>query len=247
MRTLTIITLLICCCSTLFSQNNLHKQLPQEVKYNPNEVVDSTYGITIYERLNFRIGGDSVRNCKGYACNGWVEDYYESGQLLHKGYYTEGHVKIYRNYYPSGNLERVFNVIDDFKSVMKIYYNNDTLKSQIKYIGSNASKWEDYHSNGYLAYYEEYNRGMDYHISQKSYYETGKPEILFELVNKKKLLYTKKEFYPTGTPKLEGEAQYSESLLDYIRTGTWKYYDEKGKLVKQEEYINGKVESEKSF
>ena len=41
-------------------------------RYTPEEVTDKKYGINLNDRLNAHIGGDSTRNCKGYACEGWV-------------------------------------------------------------------------------------------------------------------------------------------------------------------------------
>ena len=72
-------------------------------------MIDSVYGINKYEDLNQRLGGDSVRNDKkGYAAIGWIKDFYPNGKVLHKGYYIEGQLKIYKNYFPNGQLERQF-------------------------------------------------------------------------------------------------------------------------------------------
>src|SRR5689334_12695522 len=69
-------------------------------------VYDSTYGINIYEALNMNTGGDSTRNdVKGYALQGWMEDFYPDGKVLHKGYYIDGQLKAYKNFYPNGQLE----------------------------------------------------------------------------------------------------------------------------------------------
>ena len=41
---------------------------PQLNKYSASKVINPTYGITMYEKLNLKTGGDSVRNDrKGYA------------------------------------------------------------------------------------------------------------------------------------------------------------------------------------
>jgi antitoxin component YwqK of YwqJK toxin-antitoxin module len=117
----------------LLAQQDLTSQLPKAKRYDPKEVIDEEYGINLYEKLNIRLSSDSVRNCKGYACSGWVEDYYTNGAVLHKGYYIDGQLKIYKNFYPNGNVEREYKIIDDYKSNMKKYYENGTLKSDIKY------------------------------------------------------------------------------------------------------------------
>jgi len=233
--------------SLTYSQDYIKKQLPTEVKYNPSAVIDSAYGITMYKMLNFRLGGDSVRYCSGYSCEGWIEDHYVDGSLLHRGYYIEGQLKIYKNYFPNGQLEREFRIIDDYKSIMKVYYNTGKLKSEIKYIGQDASKWQDYYSNGQLEYYEEYNKGNEYYIAQNSYFKNGKPESLLELDNKKKLIFTKKGYYPNGNIKEEGLVQYSMDLFDYRKIDKWSSYDENGKIIKDTFYENGKIHKEKTY
>ena len=67
------------------------------------------------------------------------------------------------------------------------------------------------------------------------------------MTNKKKLLYSKKEYFENGKIKTEGETVYNEDLLDYQRSGKWSYFDENGKLVKEEIYVNGKVNEEKKY
>src|ERR1035437_11083976 len=84
----------------------------QPNKYKASKVVDPVYGIRMYEKLNFAIGGDSVRNDrKGYAAQDWVQDLYESGRVLHRGCYEDGHLKIYKNFFGNGNVERVFKIL----------------------------------------------------------------------------------------------------------------------------------------
>ncbi len=114
-------------------QTNTEYQLPQNKKYKPSEAIDSIHGIAIYERLNHRLSWDSVRNCKGYACNGLITDYYLDGSVLHKGFYVDGQLNNYSNYYPNGTVEREFKLIDDRRSIMNLYYPDGTLKSKHKY------------------------------------------------------------------------------------------------------------------
>ena len=54
----------------------------------PDEMEDPVAVMDGYEPLNTTLGGDSVRNCQGYGCSGWVEDHYSSGQLKHRGFYV---------------------------------------------------------------------------------------------------------------------------------------------------------------
>lgn len=236
MKFFLYIAVVFCPAFQAFSQN----------KYSPEEITDKKYGINIYERLNARLGGDSTRNCKGYACDGWVADFYTNGAILHKGYYVEGQLKTYQNFFINGQMEREFKALDDYKSAMVIFYKDGKVKSNIKYDESSPIKWEDFYPNGQLEYFEEYAK-KGYYLAQKSFFENGQPQETFEMTNKKKLLYAKKEYFESGKIKTEGETVYNVDMLDYQKTGKWSYYDETGKLVKEEFYVNGKVNEEKNY
>ncbi|MBL7888196.1 MAG: hypothetical protein JNL24_01515 [Bacteroidia bacterium] len=216
-------------------------QIPQATKYNATKVVDPEYGITMYEKLNFQIGGDSVRNDKkGYACQGWIEDLYESGKLIHKGYYEDGHLKIYKNFYENGNIERSFKILDFKRCNMQLFYPDGKLKSDITYYEGAEQIWTDYYNNGQISYTEESAKSMEYLIKRNSYAEDGKPQDLFELIDPKKKIYTKKEYYENGSIKAEGTMKYNKAVADYQKDGLWKNYDEKGKM-KEEKYVNGEL------
>jgi antitoxin component YwqK of YwqJK toxin-antitoxin module len=215
-------------------------QIPEEKKYNAAKVVDPEYGINMYEKLNFLIGGDSVRNDKrGYAAQGWIQDLYESGKILHKGYYEDGHLKIYKNFYESGAVERAFKVIDFKKSNAQIFYPDGKLKADILYYEGSPQMETDYYANGQIEYLEENSKNMEYVIQRKSYAEDGKPQELFEMIDPKKKIYSKKEYYENGNLKSEGTMKYNPAAIDYQKEGAWKNYDESGKLISQENWVNG--------
>lgn len=215
-------------------------QVPEEKKYKASQVLDPDYGIKMYEKLNFQIGGDSVRNDKrGYACQGWIQDLYESGAVLHKGYYEDGHLKIYKNFYENGTIERTFKVIDFKRCNEQIFYPDGKIKADITYYEGAAQIETDYYPNGQIEYTEENSKNMDYLIQRKSYAEDGKPQELFEMTDPKKKIYSKKEYYENGNIKSEGTIKYNPAAIDYQKDGTWKNYDESGKLVSQENWVNG--------
>lgn len=210
-------------------------------KYTQKEVYDSTYGINIYEKLNANIGGDSVRNDKkGYACQGWVEDHYESGKLLHKGYYVDGTLRIYKNYYENGKLERSFKVNDLRRCTMVLHYPDSVLKSEIVYYNGQVQKEDDYYPNGKLEYSEESEKNMIYLVHRKSFQPDGTPESIFEVVDAKKKVYLKREYYPNGKLKEEGPMVFDKASIDYRKEGKWKVYDEKGKET-IEQYQGGEL------
>lgn len=208
--------------------------------------VDSLYGITRYEKLNFYLGGDSVRyDKKGYSASGWYEDYYENGQVCHKGYYVEGHLKVYTNYYMDGKVERNFKC-EFTKGSMKTFWPNGNPHADIEYQNGVAMKETDYYSNGQVEFSEEYNKDGQY-ILRKFFFPNGSPEAFLELVDPKKKIYNSKEYYDNGNLKEQGQLVYKPGTGDYVKEGKWLLYDENGKLVSEQFYSKGEMASEKKF
>lgn len=234
-----IIILLIITSGVHSSFAQFFGQIPEQKKYNAAKVVDPEYGIAMYENLTFATGGDSVRNDKkGYACQGWIEDIYESGAILHKGYYEDGILKTYKNFYENGNLERFFKVVDFKRCSMQLFYPNGSKKSEITYYDGGPQIWTDYFQNGQIEYSEESTKSLEYLIYRRAYLEDGKPQELFELIDPKKKIYSKKEYYENGNIKAEGTMKFSKVMIDYQKDGNWTIYDEAGK-VSQEKWVNG--------
>lgn len=234
-----ILLFFILILSVKLSSAQFFGQIPTPAKYSESKVVDPEYGITMYEKLNFYIGGDSVRNDKkGYACQGWVEDIYESGGVLHKGYYEDGHLKIYKNFYANGTVERSFKLIDFKRSNMQLFYPDGKIKSDITYYEGGPQMWTDYYPNGQIEYIEESTKNLETIIQRKSYAEDGKPQEIFELTDPKKKIYSKKEYYEDGKIKAEGTMKYNPGSIDYQKDGMWKDYDVNGKAV-ESKWIKG--------
>jgi len=217
-------------------------QVPQLRRYDPAEVVDSTYGITMYEKLTPLMGGDSVRyDKKGYNVQGWWEDFYKSGKVLHKGFYLDGQLRAYKNYYENGQMERSYRMLDNRHCEVHIYYPDGKIKSEVNYYNKVPNKQIDYYPNGNVDLYEESHGDNDYLIKRNTYFENGYAEIIFELTDKRKKIYIHKEFFETGKIKEEGTLKYSADRMDYVKDGEWKTYDETGKIIKEEKYQNGEL------
>lgn len=214
-------------------------QIPQATKYDPAKVIHPVYGIKMYEKLNFSTGGDSVRNDKkGYACQGWIQDTYENGSIIHKGYYEDGHLTSYKNFYENGTVERSFKLTEYKRCSMQVFYPDGKMKSEVNYYDGAPQLWIDYYSNGQIEYTEESSKKMEYLILRKSFAEDGKPQEIFELLDPKKKLYSKKEYYENGNIKSEGMMKYNTNAMDYQKNGIWKEYDESGKVT-EENWVNG--------
>ena len=223
----------------------VYAQVKKDNIYPENKVrYDSTYGITMYEKLNFALGGDSVRyDKKGYSANGWYEDYYENGKLLHKGYYAEGTLKTYQNFYANGQMERMFKS-DYLKATMINYYKNGQVRSEIVYSNGNVIKETDYYENGKIEFEEEFDKNGRF-IKSNFYEEDGKPTSTLVLMNPKKYIYEKKEYHENGKLKEEGTVVYFSKAGDYQKDGKWLVYDETGKLIAEQLFVKGNLASEK--
>ncbi len=230
----------------LFCTGHLFSQIQKGIKVSTDGLIDSIYGIKKYERLNFSLGGDSVRyDKKGYSVQGWWEDYYENGNVLHKGYYVDGQLKNYKNFYINGHLERSYRQTNIGKSEMTIYYDTDTLKSKVFYVGESAQKWIDFFPNGKLSFIEEFDKKAEKLIQRKFFNEMGIPQSLIEVIDERKQIYAQKEYHENGRLKEEGKIFMSGMSGDFQKEELWKYYDEKGKLIREEIYNNGELISTK--
>ena len=207
---------------------------------------DSSYGYTLYEKLNFYLGGDSMRyDPKGYSASGWYEDYWESGQMLHRGYYVEGHLKFYKNFYEHGQLEREFK--SEFnKASMVIYYPNGKFRAQIDYVNGNSVKETDYYDNGQIEFSEEYdNKGV--YISRNFFYENGKPQSSLAIADGKKGIFDSKEYFENGNIKEQGQLHYNKGISDFQKEGKWQEYNAAGKLIAERVFSKGEMSSEKLY
>ncbi len=219
------------------------KQVPQLKRYTPEEVIDPDYGIIIYNKLVPMMGGDSLRYTKdGYNAQNWQEDYYVSGKLLHKGFYQDGTIKVFKNFYENGQIERSFSSSDLRHSKLEIFYEDGKVKSSISYFDGNPQNQYDFYKNGLPEYVEENDKNMEYLFKRNSYFENGQPSSLFELTDKKSKRYLKKEFYENGRLKEEGTMIFRKDLGDYQKDGNWTYYDEKGAVSKTEKYQKGELQ-----
>lgn len=224
------------------AQINFKGQVPKAKTYDLKDIYDSTYGIQLFDKYNAALGGDSLRkSMEGYMCNGWVEDHYANGALLHKGFYADGVLTIYTNYYPGGQVERVYKTVTERKAEMKKYFPDGKPRSEVEYFDGNAISYHDYYDNGNPSYIEEYDKKHERLLQRCSYYRDGKPLSTFmPVTDKKPIRYSHKEYFPGGTQlKEEYEMIYSEDALDYVKDGEDKVYDEKGTLVSDVQYING--------
>ncbi len=229
-------------CNTELVAQLYADQVPPLKRYDPAIVVDPDEGIHMYDELIFALGGDSVRyDKKGYNVQTWVEDYYISGKMVHRGFYLDGQLTIFKNYYENGQVERSFRVIDYKRCELTVFYDNGKIRSEIFYYNQNPQKETDYFKDGTIEFEEVNEKDMEYLYKRNFYKPDGLPESTLEIIDKKKKTYDKKDFYPNGKVKEEGGMRFLFDKHDYVREGSWSFYDETGVLLKKENYQSGQL------
>ena len=232
--------------NSTMGQISLSKTLGSK-QHTFSQVFDSVYGIQFYDKYNATTDGDSIRKFfDGTKCNNRIDDYYPDEKILHKGFYTDGKLTEYTNYYPDGTVEREFKPTSDRKGELKKYYQNKILKSDVSYYDGNSTLWQDYYDNGQLSYVEEYDKKHERVLRRCSYFRDGKPESVFLPLDSKSngegiVRYSLKEYYPNGQLKEESEALYNQDSYDFMKDGDDKQYDDKGNLAAEYEYVGGQI------
>ncbi len=194
-----------------------------------------------YDRMNRLLGGEERRQCNGRPCEGWVEDHYPDGTLKHRGHYTEGQLAIYRNFYPDGRLERHFRALDNVRSVMRTYHVNGVPRSEVKYYRGRSLRYRDHYTNGQLRYAEQRHPKEPYFLRMDLYAADGKPISLLKLVDRRQVIFEQNEYHPDGSLKSRGRARYDRARADIRKVGIWQHFSSAGELLREEEYVDGKV------
>ncbi|MBI3511596.1 MAG: hypothetical protein HY064_13120 [Bacteroidetes bacterium] len=229
-------------------QAQLGKQKNLTRYYKFDAIYDSTLGIAIYEKLNFAMGGDSVRYTdKGYAAQNTWEDYYDNGAVLHTGYYVDGQLHSYKNFYPNGQMERDFHNVDYYRNQMILYWMNGKVRSDITYYQGQEEVTHEYHEDGTPDYAEEYAKKLEYLLYRTSWYDNEKMQDDMQLLDKKKGKYYLKEYYENGNIQDEGTMQYYKEIDDYMKEGSWKVYDENGKQISTQEFVRNQMTEERKL
>jgi antitoxin component YwqK of YwqJK toxin-antitoxin module len=236
----TYLTLILICFSFSFVfGQRFADQVPQIKRYTKEEATDPVKGIVMYNKLIPAIKGDSIRyNKAGYNLQGWQEDYYSNGKVLHKGFYVDGQIKVFKNFYENGQVERSFVASDPLRCSLDIFYPDGKVRNQVIYYDGNAQKEYDFFPNGNPRNVLETDKDKEFVFKQSSYFENGQQASTLELTDKKTKKYNKKEFYENGKVKEEGEVFYGKDNK-YQKEGEWFYYDEKGGVTKKERYKLG--------
>ena len=205
-------------------------QIPQIKRYIQIEVVDTAEGIKIYNKLIESIGGDSIKyNKAGYNLQGWNEDYYLNGKILHRGYYVDGKLMVFKNFFENGQCERSVANPDPLRCNVDVYFEDGKQRQQVTYYNGLPQKKYEFYSNGQPKYTEENDKEMKYIMVKKSWYSNGQVEKLMQITDLQVKKYEAKSFYASGQVKEEGSMVLSSDGKEYLKDGVWQFYDNSGK------------------
>lgn len=215
---------------------------------NENNEEQDNFSITEYDNYCPTMGGDSIKIINGMPAQGFVKEMYDSINIKHKGYYQDGKIFTgYTNYYPNGQVERVFKPKSEVSGVLEVYYPDGTLLSRVEWVHGTSRKWQDYHPDGTLEFEEEFNKKLEYYEYMHFYFPGGKPFVKLDLIDKKSRTYSYTEYWENGNIKETGSKIHNRNSDDYPQDGKWLIYDENGKLILEETYVRGQLVEDKSY
>lgn len=241
MRQVLLVPLLLAFGPTAIAQPDTMMLEPDTFSVALTEATDEGTVIDAYDVFNTTLGGDSVRQCNGMGCTGWVEDHYPDGRLKHRGYYEGGRLLVFKNYHPNGQLEREFKAKDMTHSVLNTFHLSGTPRTETQFTGGRALAYTEHYADGRIRYQEERHKSEPYYLLMDLYAPNGTPISTLHLVDKKHVVFEQKEYWPNGSVRSAGQAQYDPHRYDTRRIGSWVYYDESGKPEREERYLDGKV------
>lgn len=238
------ITLILSCFTTSFAygQHILTACHPNtHFKYDLEQVEDPDQGIVLYNQyasgMNDR--GEVRQDAEKHVLSGWQEDFYTNGKKLHKGFYENGSLVKFENFYPNNQLERRYKGKIDEAIELKVYYTNGTLREEYKWKNGRVSERHKFFSDG----------------SEELVYETTKSGLLkveqhFQkngvMIKQIQLLDEVRRKYQslTWTSK-DNPIERIDYILDEkgnkIRHGTYKKFDRNGQLAVHKVYKKGEV------
>ena len=227
--------LLVACCFPGALQAQKKKQKNQinkteEKRYLQAEVLDSIGEISMYNKLIPSLHGDSIRRFpNGEKLQGWKEDHYKNGNLLHKGFYRDGQLNLFKNYWENGKMERVMAVIDSSHTNLEVYYESGNQRRQIIYYKGRIKRYSEFYPNNLLKHTEEYDEGSGLLLKKKTWFANGQIESELFLQDQKSKKYKLNTYHSNGKLAESGIQFPAKGGDGFVRSGTWTIQDSTGK------------------
>jgi antitoxin component YwqK of YwqJK toxin-antitoxin module len=190
---------------------------------------------------------------------GYWKVYYPNGNPRYEGYFKDNKpFGEFIRYFEEGGVMARMNHLPDGKTTRaKLFYENEGLAAEGKYINTRKDSTWCYYSfyTGKLTAKEEYVEGKREGLSEK-YYESGKvSESQVWVADKKSGSW--KQYFEHGAVKVEGfyqdDSREGEFLLYYptgkvevqgyfkagLKHGVWQHFDPEGQLISEITYQDG--------
>jgi antitoxin component YwqK of YwqJK toxin-antitoxin module len=219
-----------------FAQTH-HAKHEHVVEYTQAQVMDSSEGVRIYDKLMKMLAMDyELLRKEGSTVKGWNEEYFENGQLMHISYYKEGKLVLFKNFFESGQCQHNITFTDSMTCNIDVYFENGGLKNQICFYKRIPKKLTEYFANGLPKSNIEFDTELNCLSSKRSWFLNAEIHAELQLLDPKEKKYSEKMFYPNGQLKEDGELVYLAESKEYIRSGLWHSYESSGKRKHSEKY-----------
>ncbi len=217
-------------------------EIPSTDVFSPDfeEVESMEYGIILYDQYaNFNPEPKIRKKANGEPVNGKVEDLSSNNLLIHKGYYQDGKLRGYTNYFPNESTEREYKYKADGVGDLYVFFLNGYTRSVQKYYNFAVYHWEDYYDNGQLAYVESKGKktGIPELIQENNYQGVTVKKI--EISDNKNLKYIQTITLGNGKLSEQGELVYIEEIQDFRKDGRWVTYDKTEQVTSEIVYQKG--------
>lgn len=206
-------------------------------RYNQSQIIDSSDAAILYRRLMKVLEEDYIQlKNLGYDVQGWNEEYFESGQLMHISYYKDGRVVLFKNFYESGQCQHYITYTDSSVCNIENYFEDGALKHQLNYVNGEPKKLTEFYQNGLPKILIEYDSKLARVSSKKLWYRNAEIQEEIKLKDTLAGKYSNILYYPNGQLKEEGELQYLPETKEYINIGTRTSYESNGKKKHSTKY-----------
>ncbi len=203
-------------------------------------ICTTTKSFSQYDTITFKLPlpyKDTLfRYCNGQKCNGIVIDTFENGKIKFKSFYNNGQLDgIETGYFQNGNIRAIEKYdMGKFIGTWFYYYENGNINAEYNYEYSNdkSSKSITYYLNGIIETKEEFTKDFDL-LYYYSFNEKGDTTYKCIPIDFKKKIYEFISYYDNGLIEYSGQIQ-EKTEEGQKKIGIWKWYDEKGQLIKEE-------------
>ncbi|WP_317897209.1 hypothetical protein [Aurantibacillus circumpalustris] len=236
MKNILFILILLDFVAISVSAQTQHKH-EYSTRYTQKQMLDSCEGVLIYYKMMWVLKLDyELLSEQGSVVQGWNEEYFDNGQLMHISYYKEGKLVLFKNFFENGQCEHYITYTDPQNCNIDVYFESGGLKNQIHFNNNLPERMTEFFSNGLPKSQIEFDQKANCVSSKRVWFlnaELQSELLIIDIANKK---YSDKSFYPNGLIKEEGELIYSIENKEYIKTGVWQIFESNGKKKSTEKF-----------